>query len=241
MGNVRIKEIPSLHIVEFRNVERLRVSEFTGVEPLRIGQIAPAAVHIKELNHIDPISVESLRIDEVRNVEPLRVEQLDVTRLPPVNLSVRQIPAVDLNVKRVPPVSLGLHQEFCLPSSYTVHARLLGVEFLRLQIHGRTMLSPQDRTRREQARTHERSFPEVAAVGNPAIPVERLEESAEVVSVGHCAHSHRVPRRQGQTRVARRAAPSRNLELRAGSPQHHFSMPASASDSYAGGVSSGDL
>src|ERR1017187_7070225 len=64
--------------------------------------IAPIAAHIKEVNHIDPLSVESLFVSQVRNIEPLRITKFNVTNLPLVNLAVRQIPAVDLNVRRLP-------------------------------------------------------------------------------------------------------------------------------------------
>lgn len=208
MGDVDVKRIEKieklkpLQIEQLTGVEPLRISQVTGIEPLRVSHLAPAAVHIKELNHIDPISVESLRVDEVRNVEALRVERLDVTRLPTVNLSVRDVPTIELNVQRVPPVAIGIHQQFCLPSNYTVHAQLLGVEFLRLQIHGRTLLAPQDPVPREQSRSHERSFADVAAVGNPAIPVQCKEEKA-VAFPAHgppqgCRHPHPQPQGCGQ-------------------------------------------
>lgn len=230
MGDVKIKEIKNIE-----KLEPLRIEQLTGVEPLRVSHIAPAAVHIKELNHIDPISVESLRVHEVRNVDPLRVERLDVTRLPTVNLSVREIPVVDLNVRRVPPVAIAVHQQFCLPSNYTVHAKLLGVEFLRLQIHGRTLLAPQDLVHRERSQTHERSFADVAAVGNPAIPVLCVEEKAEAFSVAHdqqqaCPQPHAAP-------------PAARPDLSAGAPRFNFSLsrPAAAETSGGGMVGSGNL
>jgi hypothetical protein len=178
MGDLDVRSIPDLKIA---HMPPLQVTEASGIEPLRIGQIAPAAVHIKELNHVDPISVESLRIDQLRNVEPVRIERFDVTHLPTVNLSLGRLPNVDLNVRRVPPIAVGVHQDFDVPSEYTVHARLLGVEVLRLNIHGRTVVMPRDRAHREQARSHERSFPDVAAVGNPAIPARAIETHAEAV------------------------------------------------------------
>ncbi len=189
MGDVDIQKV--------KNIDPIRIREFTGVEPLRIGQIAPAAVHIKELNHIDPISVESLRIDQVRNLDPVRVERFDVTHLPTVNISLSQLPSMDLNIRRIPPLAVAVQQEFCLPSRYTIHARLLGIEFLQFDIHGRTMVTPKDRVPREQARTHERSFPEVAAAGNPGIPTRRTERVETVArhlpcgppSVPGCAHA----------------------------------------------------
>lgn len=179
MGDIKIKEA--------KNLDKLRISELSNVDPLVISEvrhIAPAAVHIKELNHIDPLTIESLRINEVRNLDPVRVEQFNVTNLPTVNLSLRQLPAVDMNIRRLPPVSIGLHQDFCLPSSYTLRARLLGIEFLRLNLEGRTMVSPRDKVRREQSRIPAQSFPQVAAAGNPGIPSRSVTKGSRVVVTG---------------------------------------------------------
>ncbi|MGP0592083.1 hypothetical protein ACTRXD_06005 [Nitrospira sp. T9] len=179
MGDIKIKEA--------KNLDKLRISELSNVDPLVISEvrhIAPAAVHIKELNHIDPLTIESLRINEVRNLDPIRVEQFNVTNLPTVNLSLRQLPAVDMNIRRLPPVSIGLHQDFCLPSSYTLRARLLGIEFLRLNLEGRTMVSPRDKVRREQSRIPGQSFPQVVAAGNPGIPSRSVTKGSRVVVTG---------------------------------------------------------
>ncbi len=176
MGDVKIKEV--------KNISDVTIDKIRKIE--KIEKIAPAAIHVKELNHIDPISVESLRIDQVRNLDPVRVERLNVTHVPTVNLAMSRMPAMDVNVRRIPPVAIGLHQDFCLPSEYTVHARFLGIEFLRFNIHGQTMLKPQDRVRREQVRSHERSYAEVAAVGNPAIPVTRTERCVESTTYIQC-------------------------------------------------------
>lgn len=179
MGDIKIKEA--------KNLDKLRISELSNVDPLVISEvrhIAPAAVHIKELNHIDPLTIESLRINEVRNLDPIRVEQFNVTNLPTVNLSLRQLPAVDMNIRRLPPVSIGLHQDFCLPSSYTLRARLLGIEFLRLNLEGRTMVSPRDKIRREQSRIPAQSFPQVAIAGNPGILSQSVTKGSRVVVTG---------------------------------------------------------
>ncbi|MCW5785199.1 MAG: hypothetical protein KIT39_17925 [Nitrospirales bacterium] len=179
MGDIKIKEA--------KNLDKLRISELSNVDPLVISEvrhIAPAAVHIKELNHIDPLTIESLRINEVRNLDPIRVEQFNVTNLPNVNLSLRQLPAVDMNIRRLPPVSIGLHQDFCLPSSYTLRARVLGIEFLRLNLEGRTMVSPREKVRREQSRIPAQSFPQVAIAGNPGIPSRSVTKGSRVVVTG---------------------------------------------------------
>ena len=155
--------------------------EITGSKqgPLYINalqNIAPIAAHIKEVNHIDPLSVESLFVSQVRNIEPLNIAKFNVTNLPLVNLALRQIPAVELNVGRLPAVSLGTHQVFDLPSNYMVRARFLGFELFRIQLSGRTRIEPQERSRREQERADNRSFPTVATAGNPAIPSIRMEK-----------------------------------------------------------------
>jgi hypothetical protein len=175
VGDVNITS--PLRIHEVKGVEQLRISQFTGVEPLRIAEvshIAPAAIHVKELNHIDPISIESLRVDEVRNIDPVRVERFDVTHLPTVDISMSRMPTLAVNVRRVPPVAIAVRQRFVLPSQYTMHATMFGIEILRLKLHGRTVVEPCDTVPRERTRTHSRSFPDVAAVGNPGIPARRV-------------------------------------------------------------------
>ncbi len=174
-----------LKIDQFTGIEPFHIKEATGIEPLRISEIAPAAVHIKELNHIDPITLEPLRVNEVKNIDPISVEKFNVTHLPTVNLSVRQLPALDMNVKRIPPCSVGFHQDIHIPSNYTVRARLLGFEIFRLNMNGHTMLVPKDKARREQSKTHEKSFPEVASIGNPAIPSKHSEKTTVLVSRPH--------------------------------------------------------
>ena len=168
---------PGSHIL----IDKGSTVEITGnkQEPLYINalqNIGPIAAHIKEVNHIDPLSVESLFVSQVHNIEPLHIAKFNVTNLPLVNLALRQIPAVELNVGRLPAVSLGTHQVFDLPSNYTVRARFLGFELFRIQLSGRTRIEPQERFRREQERADNRSFPAVATAGNPAIPSIRMEK-----------------------------------------------------------------
>ncbi len=152
------------------------------ISPLRIAKvqnIAPIAAHIKEVNHIDPLSIEALHVSEIRNIDPVKVERFNVTDLPMVNMSLRQLPPVNMNLRRLPPVSIGTHQDFHVPSNYTVRARLLGIEFLRIHLNGQTRIAPKERFRREQARTLNRSFPVPATAGNPAIPSIRRETKVE--------------------------------------------------------------
>jgi hypothetical protein len=175
MGDISVK------ITEVDNISTVPV-DITGIPPIEISSIdkvAPVAVHIKELNQIDPLLIESLRIDRLTNIDPLSVDRLNVTRLPVVNISVNQVPEVAISVNRLPPVAVALTQSFDLPSDYTARARFLGVEVLRVHLTGCTRLLPRDCARREQAHTHERSFPEVAVAGNPAIP-SRMEEGCAV-------------------------------------------------------------
>jgi hypothetical protein len=168
MGDVNVKEVRNIDPVEIQRIDNIAPVTIDSIR--QVEAVAPIAVHIKELNQVDPLLIDSLRIDAVRNLDPLQVEELNVTRLPVVNLSVNQVPNVGLDVRRIPPVSIGVHQTFDMPSSYTARAEFLGFEVLRIHLQGRTRIVPRDCARREQAHAHERSFPEVAAVGNPAIP-----------------------------------------------------------------------
>jgi hypothetical protein len=176
MGDINVTNLPPVVIQEIDSIAPVTIAAVQ-----QIDKIAPVAVHIKELNQIGPLQVDSLRIDHVRHIDPLSVERLDVTRLPVVNLSVNQVPSVDVSVRRMPPVSVGIHQEFEMPSNYTARAQLFGFEFLRLQLQGCTRVVPRDCARREQSRAHERSFADVAAVGNPAIPTRMEERSAVAI------------------------------------------------------------
>lgn len=242
MGDVEIKKVKNIDPIRIQGVEN---GEPLHIEPLRIGQIAPAAVHIKELNHIDPISVESLRIDQIRNLDPVRVERFDVTHLPTVNISLSRLPSMDVNVRRIPPLAVTVQQEFCLPSQYTIHARLLGIEFLRFDIHGRTMITPKDRVAREQARSHERSFPDVAAAGNPGIPTRRTERVEAVArhlpcsppSGPSCAHAEIDGTRH--TRPAGFSGDSPEAGLSAGHPRFSYPVSGRVGDLGGSSVSSG--
>ena len=133
-------------------------------------RLYPLATQIKEVNHIDPLSIESMHVSEVKNIEPLQIAKFNVTNLPMVNVSLQKLPTVDFNVKTLPPISVGTHQNFCVPSDYTLRARVLGVELVRLHLNGKTSIIPKERARREQARSDNRSFPETSVAGNPAIP-----------------------------------------------------------------------
>lgn len=158
-----------------------KIDQVTGVERLRMEPLrikTPIAAHIKEVNHIDPLSIEALNVSEVRNIEPLKVEKFNVTNLPMVNMSLRQLPQVDMNIKKIPPLSVGTHQDFHVPSNYTVSGRILGIEFFRVLLNGHTMILPKERYRREQEMSPEKSFATPAAAGNPAIPSLRSEVSS---------------------------------------------------------------
>ncbi len=173
MGDVDVTNIPPIDIEQVSNIAPVQIAS--------ISKIAPTAIHVKELNHVAPLTVESLQVAEVRNIDPVKVDRFDVTYLPTVNLTIGQAPQLDLNLRQIPPFAVGLHQDLVLPSEYLIRARFLGVEVLRLEVSGRTMMHPRDRVHREVSASHERSFREVAAVGNPAIPVTVRERSAEAV------------------------------------------------------------
>lgn len=211
----------SVHIKEVKKIEKLKIDEVSNIDPIVVKEvqaIAPAAVHIKELNHIDPLSIESLRVSEVRNLDPIRVDTFNVTNLPTVNLSIRQLPAADLNIRRLPPVSVGFHQDLCVPSTYTVRAKVLGFELFRVHLDGHTVVKPRDRFRREQTRVPSQSFPEVAAAGNPGIPSTLKQVSAHLQSA--CAHPVGVPAPHRHPAHA----PCHARGLHAGAPPQKFSM-----------------
>jgi hypothetical protein len=241
-----------------KNIDPVRISELRNIDPLtiaKIQKIAPAAVHIKELNNIDPLSIESLRIDRVHNLDPLQVERFNVTSIPTVNLSLSRLPAVDLNVKRVPPVAIALQQNLDLSSNYTVHTRFFGFEILRMELHGCTKVVPKDRHRREQSKSDDRSYTDVAPAGNPGIPV-RISESCTVSQVA--APRPPAPHRDGARRsehgppphlaaAQRRFAGGPMPVMHAGAPR--FQFPAQGApgpgvnnpfDATGGTVSSGD-
>ena len=193
-------------------------TESLPVAPVTIAdvqKIAPAAVHVKEVNQVAPLLVESLRVDHVRHVEPLRIDRLNVTHLPSVNMTVSRLPAVDLSVQRMPPVAVALQQRLDMTSHYMMRARILGITVMRMELQGRTRLVPVDCARREQARVHERSFPDVAAAGNPAIPSRAVETCAQVVTRA-MPPPRPAPRREG---------------LSVGAPRFDYSLksPAKAS------------
>jgi len=150
----------------------------------KIKNIDPVAIHLKEVNHIDPLSIDALHVSEVKNIEPLQIAKFNVTSLPMMNVSLQKLPPADIHVKSVPPLSIGTYQNFCLPSTYTLHARILGIELMRVHLHGQTSIIPKERARREQSRSDNQSFPTVAAGGNPAIPSHCDESRSYTGSVG---------------------------------------------------------
>jgi len=213
MGDVTLTSDSSVRIREDSHIQLDNGSTVevkgTQAHPFFIRElrnIAPIAAHIKELNHIDPISVESLFVSQVRNIEPLAIEKFNITNLPLVNLALRQVPPVELNVRRLPAVSIGTHQVFEMPSQYTVRARFLGFEILRVQLSGKTRIAASETFRREQERTGSRSFPVVATAGNPAIPSQRKE-----VGCGYSGYAPCGP-------------PRRSRGLRAGGHEQGFRL-----------------
>jgi hypothetical protein len=185
--------MPSIDIDSLHFSNNLTLNPVT-LEPVTVAavqKVAPIGIHIKEFNQVAPLSVESLRVDHVRHVDPLRIEQLDITRLPSVNITLSQLPGLDLNVRRVPPVAISIQQQFEMNSNYMIVARLLGVPLLRMSLQGKTKITPRDCARAEQSRSHERSFPDVAAAGNPAIPSRAIETCTETVTRRCVPQGHR--------------------------------------------------
>lgn len=193
--DVKIEPGSKLKINDGSNItvndgSKITIKDDSALSILKVQKIAPIATHIKEVNHIDPISIDAFHVNEIKNIEPIRVEKFNITNLPTVNMTVRQLPSVDLNIRRLPAVSIGTHQDFCVPSNYTVRARFLGIEFFRVHLDGQTSIIPQERFRREQGRTQNRSFPVTATAGNPAVPSICRETSTEVCPP--VAHHHPI-------------------------------------------------
>jgi hypothetical protein len=174
-----------IDIDSFKQDLGIEFKDDLGLKPLTIAEvkkIAPVGVHIKELNQIAP-----LVLDHVRNIDPLRVDQLNITQMPSVNLSLSELPAVQINVGRVPAVGIALQQQLEMKSCYTIRARVLGLDLMRMELLGTTRIVPRDCARREQSHAHERSFPDVAPAGNPAIPSKATDCSTRTVTL--CAPS----------------------------------------------------
>ncbi|MGZ3273622.1 MAG: hypothetical protein ACXU82_00040 [Caulobacteraceae bacterium] len=196
-------DLKSTHYTEAMPLAPLTINPLT---------VTPIAVHLKELNQVAPLSVDSLRIDRVSHVDPLTIEELNVTGLPTVNLAMSQLPALDINVRKVPPVAIAIHQQFEMCSDYGITAKVLGLPLMRLALAGRTTITPKDCARREQSKSHEKSFTEVAALGNPAIP-SRAAPTTICVETGGCR-----PAQQ----------PRRRPAVQSGAPRFGFSLQASA-------------
>lgn len=180
MGDITITDNSVLSLKDGSKLTLKDDSALTIKSINKVRNIEPVAVHLKEVNHIDPLSIDALHVSEVKNIEPLQIAKFNVTNLPMVNVSLQKLPEVGINIKTLPPISVGTHQDFCIPSSYTLHARLLGIEVARLQLNGQTSIVPKDRARREQARADNKSYPAPGVAGNPAIP-------------SHCSEDERSP------------------------------------------------
>jgi hypothetical protein len=238
---IRDVEIEKVKDVEIEKVKDVEIERVKDVEIEKVQHIAPIAAHIKEINNIDPLSVDTFNVSQVRNIDPLRVQQFNVTDLPQVNISLRQLPAVDMNVRRLPPLSLGVHQDFQIPSNYMVRMQWLGFELIRIAVTGQTCVIPRDKFRREQARAHNRSFPELAAAGNPAIPSHRREVSvsSHPVRGGTVGPGSGKRLRETAMRGAARAragagGANARVNLQYGRPAMHFSLGSKAARRNAG-------
>lgn len=169
------------------------------VDPLSVKRsknIDPVATHIKEVNHIDPVTIESLRVSSVKGMEPIRVKEVNVTNIPTLNHTVRQMPAMDMSVRRVPPMSVGIHQHFEVPSEYHVRASVLGFEVGRLTLKGKSWIIPHQTNKPERHIEQNRSYPVEAVVGNPSIPVHCRTVSEHAIPSHRCAptgHRHHPP------------------------------------------------
>ena len=189
MGNVTLTDSSKVTIKDGSKLTLKEDSALTIKSIDKVSHIDPVAVHLKEINHIDPLSIDALHIDEVKNIEPLQIDKFNVTNLPMVNVSLQKLPPVDINLKTLPPISVGLHQNMCIPSNYTLRARLLGIELVRLHLDGHTTIVPKERARREQKRSDDKSFPVTSVAGNPAIP----SHCDDACSDGYHGHVNAMP------------------------------------------------
>lgn len=243
MGDVKIVDGS---ILKLKDGSTITLKNDSVLSIQKVQNIAPIAAHIKEVNHIDPITIESFHVNEIKNIDPIRVEKFNVTNLPMVNMSVRQLPAVDLNVKRLPAISVGSHQDFCLPSNYILRARILGIEFFRINLDGQTSLLPKERYRREQARRSEKSFPEPVTAGNPAIPSKSREESSHITYIhqeNHSCKTNHIHKHSGRDHYVDKQVMNGKLKrpVYNGLPGMNFNIPnSSITEAAASSVSSGE-
>jgi hypothetical protein len=166
-----------------------------------------------------------------------------------VNLTLSQLPQLDVSVRRVPPLALTLQQRFDLPARYRIRTRLLGFEIMRFEIDGEMQLVPRNCARSEQSHSTERSFPDVAAAGNPAIPTRTTQRCTQTVTrVAPCAGARDAGHCADAPWPAQAAQPRRPARLSGGTPRFHYTLDrgsAAASASQRGmradsSVASGD-
>ena len=140
-------------VIKLREDSSLRINSIESVK-----NIDPVAVHLKEVNNIDPLSIDDLKISEVKNIEALEISKLNVTNLPMVNVSVQNLPTLDINVNKVPDITISTRQKFLLPSNYSLRARFLGVEILRLHLKGETMVMPLRQSTEDEYKVPNKSY-----------------------------------------------------------------------------------
>ncbi len=191
---------------------------------LNLRNVAPLAAHIKEINNIDPFTVDAFHVNEIKNIEPINIARFNVTDLPLMNMAVRQLPDVNFNVRKLPAVSVGTHQNFEIPSSYTLRAQLMGIEFLRLHLNGQTSVIPREKFRREKGKVDNRSYAVPATAGNPAIPssyrnVEH-QGATHQAGKGTAYASAQLPRKH----MMNQPKAAVNRELTIGQPRASFSI-----------------
>ena len=85
--DVNIKEVDNISPVEIASIDKIAPIEISSID--KVEKIAPVAVHIKELNQVEPLLVESLRIDRLR---PRGGNGLHVAARHPENPPILQIP-----------------------------------------------------------------------------------------------------------------------------------------------------
>lgn len=165
-------------VIKLREDSSLRINSIESVK-----NIDPVAVHLKEVNNIAPLSIDDLKISEVKNIEALEISKLNVTHLPMVNVSVQNLPTLDINVNKVPDITISTRQKFLLPSNYSLQARFLGIEILRLHLKGETMVLPLRQSTEDEYKMPDKSYRQS----------RRLDKS---ISENHCGVSP-TPRVRG--------------------------------------------
>jgi hypothetical protein len=222
-----------INVIKGRNFQVDEIKKLPDLKIAEVRKIEPVAVHLKELNNIDPLTIDAMHVDSVRNIAPVSIDKLNITRIPHVNLSVRQAPPLDISVRKVPPLDVNLNQTFSVPSSYTVHAQFLGFEFMRFFLHGNTTIYPHDKQPCAYSTTPDKSYP-INQSGNKGSGMVTREMIAQrgmikgVPAVRHGKASGGISNKKQNPRQLKSTGSVHNYEnksaIRAGMPSCSFGL-----------------